>query len=80
MTVNPYNEIGGNPYNYVCSRCNERAAVHGIHGRRMICHDDEPSTFEVWQVVDVKRALGHKIPVKMAYAAQKSREARDAQQ
>ena len=68
-----------NPYDFICSRCSERAALHGIHGRRMLCHDGEPSTLEVWQVVAVKRALGHKIPHKMAYAALKSREAYDAQ-
>ncbi len=69
-----------NPYNYICSRCNERAAIHGIRGRKMLCHDGESSDFEIWQVVDVKRALGHKIPVKMAFAAMKSKEASDAQE
>ena len=68
-----------NPYGFICSRCSERAAIHGLHGRRMICHDGESSTFEVWQVVEVKRALGHKIPTKMAHAAMKSKEAWDAQ-
>ena len=68
-----------NPYDFICSRCSERAAIHGIHGRRMTCHDGEYSSFEIWEVVAVKRALGHKIPVKMAFAAKKSREAHDAQ-
>ena len=74
-----YNDRGENPYNYVCTRCNERAAIHGIRGQKMICHDGEKSTLEIWQVIEVKRALGHKIPHKMAYAALKSREAYDAQ-
>lgn len=69
-----------NPYNYVCPRCNERAALHGIRGQKMICHDGGKSTLEIWQVIEVKRALGHKIPHKMAYAAMRSREAHDAQQ
>ncbi len=68
-----------NPYDRVCSRCKEAASIHGIRGRRMICHDGEFSTFDVWEVVEVKRALGHKIPVKMAFAAKKSKEVWDAQ-
>lgn len=68
-----------NPYDHICPRCNERAAIHGLRGQKMICHDGEPSEFEIWEVVAVKRALGHKIPVKMAFAAKKSREAHDAQ-
>ncbi len=68
-----------NPYDYICSRCDQRAAIHGIRGQKMICHDGEKSTLEIWQVIEVKRALGHKIPPTMAYAAMKSREAHDAQ-
>jgi len=45
----------------------------------MLCHDGEFSTFEVWEVVEIKRALGHKIPAKMAYAAKRSREVWNAQ-
>ena len=45
----------------------------------MTCHDGEFSTFDVWEVVEIKRALGHKIPTKMAYAAKRSKEAWDAQ-
>ncbi len=68
-----------NPYDRVCSRCKERASIHGIRGSKMLCHDGEFSTFEVWEVVEIKRALGHKIPAKMAYAAKRSREVWNAQ-
>ena len=66
-----------NPFAYECGKCSRLLQVHKIIGRRAKCDDDTFSDFEVWQVVDAKRALGHKINPTMAFAAHKSREESD---
>ena len=64
----------GNPFAYVCGRCGAILQNHQLIGRRAKCDDASYGDFEVWQVVEAKRALGHKINPTMAFAAHKSRE------
>jgi hypothetical protein len=66
--------VTDNPFNAVCSRCSQTISVHILYGNKAKCHDGDFSAFEVWEVVEVRRALGHKITPAMSYAAMKSRE------
>ncbi len=58
-----------NPFLQVCSRCHSTMSIHSIRGRKAYCDDKQASSFELWQVVATKRALGHKINPAMSHAA-----------
>ena len=63
-----------NPFAYECGKCGRALQIHKIIGRRAKCDDENFADFEVWQVVEAKRALGHKINQTLAFAAHKSME------
>jgi hypothetical protein len=62
-----------NPFNHVCGRCGGTLQTHQLIGRKAKCDDDNWSDFQIWQVVDAKRALGHKINMSLAHAAMRSK-------
>ncbi len=43
--------------------------IHSLRGRKAYCDDKQASSFELWQVVAAKRALGQKISPAMSHAA-----------
>lgn len=62
-----------NPFALVCDKCHRRISVHQIRGRKAFCHPFMEGSFRLWEIVAVKRALGHKITNAMSYAAAKDR-------
>jgi hypothetical protein len=62
-----------NPFDAICNYCQKTLAVHSLKGSRAVCDDGHVDGFKLWQVIDGKRALGHKISLAQSYAAMKSR-------
>lgn len=62
-----------NPFNAICSYCGTKISVHWFKGRKAVCEDGYADGFELWQVVDAKRALGHRINAALSHAAMVSK-------
>lgn len=62
------------PFDYHCKRCGASISVHRFHGRKMRCDDGKLGEFEIWQVIEARRALGHKISPEWAVQAKRSKE------
>lgn len=58
-----------NPFEALCTYCQKRLAVHELKGQKAVCEDGYKDGFELWEVIDAKRALGHKISKPQSHAA-----------
>jgi len=65
------------PFDHICARCGTTISLHTFYGRKMLCVDGAPASFEVWQVIEVRRALGHKVAPEWAVAAKRSKEVQE---
>ncbi len=55
-----------------CTHCTSSMLLHSFKGAKLRCSDGYLNGFHVWDVVALKRSLGHKISPTMSHNAHKA--------